>query len=747
MFNVTRYDPKKSSEPKRSTESSGGSSLKRRKKDHNNVQEPHHNKAAESNEDIDHCESSSHRPLHVIAPEVFSKEHISESHKKLPLKIAEEAFDDLDLVEQWDRAETDTSQADHQTEESDGIGQDNQVEIKSALKISELALEEAAHAWNIAQFLVDNLKRDGFQRFFPIQAFAIPDVISSERYPHIQAQDVCITAPTGSGKTLAYAVPVINSLANRQIRRLRALIILPNRDLATQVHQVFENYVKGSDLTVGLAIGKSDFTAEQIALTVDDEKSDDPEMIRHRLSFEPGNFKLALKLARMTRGIASTKPLSTTKCWSTVDILVCTPGRLVDHLDRTPGFSLQHLRFLVVDEADRLMSQSYHNWIDRVIESANSASISAWKEIAKNDNKIPHWQTSPITSSSLINPITWRRGGVAGDTSAFNINDSYFSPVSAVCKPVQLRKFLVSATLTRDPRKLAALRLVNPKHFDVHKLLAKEQQRTAPGTSSYRYSMPDGLDEYTVECTAEQKPLVLLALLLEQLQNSNDSSTTGHKKLVIVFTASVDSTHRLARLLQLLWASGGYEEGPEAVVEFSSALNQKERSSLVQRCNDPKDVVSIVVCSDGMSRGMDIEHVTSVINYDVPSLAKTYLHRCGRTARAGKPGVAISLLKGGQVGQFFKLRQLIFGAEKVTRMKVKKSLVRNIVSKYPKCVAALRDVIDAEQNGELGRSEALSLQVLASIGDAKDESDNESATSSSSVHSSDSMELKYYCLG
>ena len=59
------------------------------------------------------------------------------------------------------------------------------------------------------------------------------------------------------------------------------------------------------------------------------------------------------------------------------------------------------------------------------------------------------------------------------------------------------------------------------------------------------------------------------------------------------------------------------------------------------------DLLSVVICSDGMSRGMDIELVSTVINYDVPAFAKTYVHRCGRTARAGKEGTAISLLKGG----------------------------------------------------------------------------------------------------
>ena len=76
----------------------------------------------------------------------------------------------------------------------------------------------------------------------------------------------------------------------------------------------------------------------------------------------------------------------------------------------------------------------------------------------------------------------------------------------------------------------------------------------------------------------------------------------------------------------------------------------------MKRCNDVQDPVSVVICSDGMSRGMDIGFVSAVINYDIPGFAKTYVHRCGRTARAGKEGEAISLLKGkGQAGHFQKL--------------------------------------------------------------------------------------------
>ena len=146
-----------------------------------------------------------------------------------------------------------------------------------------------------------------------------------------------------------------------------------------------------------------------------------------------------------------------------------------------------------------------------------------------------------------------------------------------------------------------------------------------------------------VECTIQQKALVLLALIIEDL-NASRSSKEEIGNAVAVFTASLDSTHRLARLLQLLWASSGFGPANE-VAEFSSQLNQKERSSLVRQCSQGE--IKVVVCSDGMARGMDIPAIVSVINYDIPGFAKTYVHRCGRTSRAGRQGKATSILQAG----------------------------------------------------------------------------------------------------
>ena len=496
--------------------------------------------------------------------------------------------------------------------------------------------------------------------------------------------------------------------------------------LAKQVFDVFQKYSEGSDLKIGLAIGQSDFLKEQKALTVDtvDQKSciGQTHLSKLQYYFHPGNVKFALDAAFREDEVAFDRNSSSSnQCpslpvggVSAVDVLVCTPGRLVDHLDNTPGFTLQHLRFLVCDEADRLLSQSYHNWIDRVIDSAYSASTASWHKIEKyGDNGDDHpckiHETVDRCSFS-VDPTTWRRRATVGGNQRAQLS-KLSSAVESTCRQVQLRKLLYSATLTKDPQKLAALRLINPKHFDAHRLrIATLSGLDKSGSSGHVYSMPDALDEFTVECTAEQKPIALLAILLEQIELNARKKDGGpsDKRIIVVFTASLDATHRLARLLQLLWVSAGFGD-PNLVAEFSSALSQRQRSELMRRCNDRSDPVSVVVCSDGMSRGMDIEFVSAVINYDVPGFAKTYVHRCGRTARAGKSGVAISLLKGGQVGQFAKMRRLIESPDRVGSIGVKKVLVQGAIPVYRSCVSTLRKVLEAEQDGEIDN---LSVEAL-----------------------------------
>jgi ATP-dependent RNA helicase DDX51/DBP6 len=622
------------------------------------------------------------------------------------------------------------------------------VAIRRALRLSQLPIAEVASEkhWNLPPFLIRNLRADSYEKFFPIQCMVIPDVIESERNSHLRgARDVCCHAPTGSGKTLAFVLPLLTALYNetpeksgaRGLRRLRALVVLPGRDLAKQVHDVFVRYAKGSNIKIGLAVGggkkRTDLVNERRSLVVEtyhegysEVRDDDGSFIRRknggllesssaqiRYNFDPTSISAAFDAYDGTlRNDNRLRMCPMMGGRSAVDILVSTPGRLIDHLDSTPGFTLQHLKFLVIDEADRLVNQPYQNWVGRVLEAAKSSSKCDISEYVKSP-----LQVASDGMTFIVDPITHR------SVSIFSDNDIANSEVGLVSgmlgRPVPLRKMLFSATLTQDPQKLARLGLINPKHYDANFLKRSlhnvEDEIVDGDAKAGRYFVPKGLAESMVECSADQKPLVLLALLLDR-ENSPRRDDAESVNLIMVFTSSKDSTHRLARLLQLLWETGGHGRS-SAVAEFSSSIGAKQRSAILRRCrsSDSKEKVSVLVCSDGMARGMDLPSVSLVINYDVPAFAKTYVHRCGRTARAGREGKAISVLKGGQVSKFRKMRSLIDGGSVLTES-VKKDLIKNVLPAYKACVMALKRVIDAEENGDLLSWDPLDERFLIKTG-------------------------------
>ncbi|OQR92439.1 DEAD/DEAH box RNA helicase [Achlya hypogyna] len=500
-----------------------------------------------------------------------------------------------------------------------------------------MATKTTAEHWSKTEYGLDldptlcaNLEATGIHSFFPIQHITIPKILATG-----YTKDLCINAPTGSGKTMVYCLPIVQRLVNRVFRRLRAVIIVPSRDLVVQVKKVLDGLVRNTPLTVGAAMGQVNFTSEQRLLT--DAK---------------GN--------------------------SLVDILVATPGRLVDHLEQTPGFTLQHVQFVVVDEADRLLNQSYQDWITKLYNSIY------------------------VTESSLENlhggalhPATIRR---ADGKNPHRIR-------------IPLIRILLSATLTRNPRKLAAIGMPHAELVTVN-----EELNVASDAKLNLFSTPANLEEGMVECEAAEKPLVLLELL-----------HAWGDQLTIVFASSINATHRLCRLLQL------YAANPESVREYSSTLNQKQRSQLVQACH--RGTIKVVVCSDAMARGMDIAHVENVVNYDVPPYIKTYIHRVGRTARAGRAGRAVTLVKKGQTKG---LARMLGKANKAAlpEYPVDSAHMQTLVPRYTEALASLKETLAKEKAGHLGLTTGVSLKRKAaddadSSSDADSDAEADDATTGS----------------
>ncbi|RLN66521.1 hypothetical protein BBJ29_006140 [Phytophthora kernoviae] len=471
--------------------------------------------------------------------------------------------------------------------------------------LAKYGVPKLAEQWSLAPEVCSTLNKLGIRSFFPVQAVAIPKILASDSD---RVTDICISAPTGSGKTLTYVVPIIQRLLPRVVCRVRALIVLPSRDLAVQVHQIVQQFCKDTPLN---------------------------------------------------RSISST----TDGGHSLVDILVATPGRLVDHLEQTPGFTLQHLQIMIVDEADRLLNQSYQDWIQKVYGSVFNGQEVDEEGLALGVGVTCRRQDS-INRRRIRTPLT---------------------------------RVLLSATLTRNPRKLAAIGMSNAELTKIGRIddpLADNAKQGTAGdsddddedgdeasASTKMYSTPTNLDEYVIECDTGSKPLVLLELL---------SEFSG--SLSIVFTASVNSTHRLARLLQL------YSTHPERVREFSSSLSQKQRSALVADCKAKR--VETVVCSDAMARGMDIEDIANVVNYDVPSFVKTYIHRVGRTARAGRHGRSVTLVKMGQMKGMMRMLKKA-DSNKLKPYPLQQEHMKTLVPRYTEALQQLKDTLEAEKAGKL----------------------------------------------
>ena len=221
-----------------------------------------------------------------------------------------------------------------------------------------------------------------------------------------------------------------------------------------------------------------------------------------------------------------------------------------------------------------------------------------------------------------------------------------------------MQKILCSATLSLDPSGISALNLRNPLMFTY--------------SSASKISMPSNLIEEYVVCKKIDKPLHLRNLLV-------------NTESALVFTSSVENSHRLCRLLELY--------GDLSVSEFSGSIPQQRRSKILSDFADKK--IKILICSDAMARGLDVA-VSLVINYDYPSLLNTYVHRVGRTARAGKSGRAITLTLWSQV-RF--LLDMLKKADSCIQQR--ESIIQWPDPVYQKSLQVLESVINMEATHEI----------------------------------------------
>ncbi|NXO73237.1 DDX51 helicase, partial [Phainopepla nitens] len=450
--------------------------------------------------------------------------------------------------------------------------------------------------------LLKKLQMNGIESFFPVQAEVIPAVLQSASNGYLMGRggfrprDICVSAPTGSGKTLAFVIPIVQVLLDRVVCHVRALVVLPTKELAQQVSKVFNIYADGTGLKVVLITGQKSFAKEQ-------------EMLVQK---------------------------KVTGYCSLADIVVATPGRLTDHINQTPGFSLTQLRFLIVDEADRMIDDMHQNCLNQIVKAA-------FQGEHDSGSKMLFQRTKP------------------GPTTA-----------ASSCSPqIPLQKLLFSATLTQDPEKLQQLDLFHPCLFtSVYSEKNRDGTETEQDTNN-KYTLPEGLLQCYVPCDLNSKPLILLYFML-----------TMKFTRVLCFTNSREASHRLFLLVQ---AFGGV-----TVAEFSSWLPPNERKRTMKEFEQGK--IQLLISTDATARGIDVKGVNYVINYDAPQFIRTYIHRVGRTARAGEAGVAYSLVLRIQERRFLRMLRDA-GIQDIKKHPVKGNSLKPLVQQYEGALCKLEKTV------------------------------------------------------
>ena len=341
----------------------------------------------------------------------------------------------------------------------------------------------------------------GYTQPTPIQGKAIPAVLAG--------RDLMASAQTGTGKTAAFTLPLLHRLSESAgPRKLRALILTPTRELAAQVHENLRAYSRHLNLK----------------------------------SLEVfGGVNINPQMDKLRRG---------------VDVLIATPGRLIDHLERGT-VRLDSIETLVLDEADRMLDMGFRPAIERILKHV----------------------------------------------------------------PKKRQTLLFSATFSKDITALVQRYLHDPLRVE-----------TSPPNS-------------TVEAIAQKAIRVDQGRKRELL-----SWMIGREnwRQVLVFTRTKHGANRLAKQLESDGLSAAAIHGNKS---------QGARTKALAGFKDGK--VRVLVATDIAARGLDIDQLPHVVNFEIPNVPEDYVHRIGRTGRAGRDGLAVSLVAGPEHHLFEDIRKLV----------------------------------------------------------------------------------------
>lgn len=329
--------------------------------------------------------------------------------------------------------------------------------------------------------IVATLNELGYEAPTPIQSRTIPLLLSGS--------DVIGQAQTGTGKTAAFALPILQNI-DMKSSTTQALVLTPTRELAMQVAEAIHSYAK--------KIGP--VTVQPIY----------------------GGAPIGLQLRHLKRG---------------VQVVVGTPGRVIDHLGRR-SLDLSGIRMLVLDEADEMLRMGFLEDVEKILSAA----------------------------------------------------------------PAERQIALFSATMPNEVRRIAQTHLKNPQRVEI-----EHRAMTAPA-----------IEQRFLNVSENQKLAVLTQIL--ELESSD---------AVLIFRRTKLGAAELAERLE----ARGF-----AAVALHGDMNQSARETVVRRLRSGQ--VEIVVATDVAARGLDVEQIAHVINYDIPNDVEAYVHRIGRTGRAGRSGIA-----------------------------------------------------------------------------------------------------------
>src|SRR5687768_10686977 len=361
----------------------------------------------------------------------------------------------------------------------------------------------------LAPSLVATLTELGYEEPTPVQCEAIPLMLAG--------RDLLAQAATGTGKTAAFALPMIQRLLEDEAgrRKMRGLVLVPTRELAMQLSEAIHKYARGTGIQV-------------VPLY--------------------GGASMEQQIRSLSRG---------------ADIAVATPGRALDHL-RRKTLTLDHIRVLVLDEADEMLDMGFAEDIDAILDA-----------------------TAATRQATLF-----------------------------------------SATLPARILSIAKKHLSNPARVTI------AGEKTATG------KLPR-VRQVAYVVRRDQKPAALDRIL--DMENPTSA---------IVFCRTRLEVDALSETLN----SHGYRT--EAL---HGGMQQRQRDAVMNRLRAAK--TDLLIATDVAARGLDITHLSHVVNYDLPAEAESYVHRIGRTGRAGREGAAITLVEPRE-------HRLLRTIEQLTRQKI-----------------------------------------------------------------------------